>query len=400
VRAEVLVYDPSYAAADEKSTHFQLKEVTFQSLDGLEGLSGKYFEFVSGGALYIKDIAGSQVQSDKFEGGGKPRLRYHVKDGVVIARDYNTLLLLSAYYQFEQVALGLPDVTGFKTQDFFKAMGRFKIMFEPKIQIETDGSSLDANIKLNAAFVPGQRQFILFQRSNLEKVPLAANLQVIAHEFGHALFEKTFFENKFERCDEDETSSNRFFKGRFTSEYAITGINEGFADVISWGMTGSTDILRSSLDIGDAADQRDFASTAFRYTDLALNDEQICAGRFYCVGTLFAKSVRQAALAGGVDTKNTASRRAVTREVVSSVAKIQSELRKFNDQILPPPSRSVQQCETGSTLDYSYDGKMIGAFLAAFVKNVPVEKRGFYCTAFANNFSIEGFPTAARQDCP
>ncbi len=49
------------------------------------------------------------------------------------------------------------------------------------------------SIKLNAAYLPGQSQFLLFQRSAIEQIPLAANLQVISHEFGHAVFDYVLF---------------------------------------------------------------------------------------------------------------------------------------------------------------------------------------------------------------
>ncbi|MCA2959188.1 MAG: hypothetical protein IOD12_02990 [Silvanigrellales bacterium] len=400
-RAQVLVFDSASTQSDEATTAFQVKEVAIESLQDLESLSGAYFEILEGGQLFIQDIAGSQVQSDKFTGGGKPRLRYTMKDGVIVPRDYNTLLLLSAYYQFETVWRSLKGVTGFTPEAFLASMGKFRIMFEPKIRIETDDSTLDATIKLNAAFVPGKQQFILFQRSNLEKVPLAANLQVIAHEFGHALFEKTFFENKFSRCEgEEEVILNRTGVKRFAQEFAITGINEGFADVISWGVTGSTDILRSSIDLGDSADERNFASEKFTFSSLGSNDDEVCSGRFYCIGSLFARSVRSAALGRGVNTKVAAQRQAVTTEVVTAVSKVQASLRTFDTGLLPAPSVDVAGCSTPSNIDLTYDGKITGAFLAAFLKNVPPANRASYCTAFKKTFGAEGFPTAVRGDCP
>lgn len=400
-RAQVLVFDSASTRGNEDNAAFQVKEVVFESLRDFDSLSGTYFEIVEGGQLFIKDIAGSQVQSDKFTGGGKPRLRYSVKNGVIVPRDYNTLLLLSAYYQFETVWRSLKDVTGISPDDFLSAMGKFRVMFEPKIRIETDASTLDASIKLNAAFVPSKAQFVLFQRSNLEKVPLAANLQVIAHEFGHALFERTFFENKFARCeDSSEVISNRTDVRRFAQEYAITGLNEGFADILSWGVTGSTDILRSSIDLGDVADQRNFALERFSFDDLVLNSDELCSGSFYCIGTLFARSVRNAAIARGVNTKVAAQRQSVTKEVVNAVSKVQSSLRDFNAEVLPAPSAEVAACQTSSQVDLSYDGKVTGAFLAAFLKNVPEANRASYCSSFRTTFGTLGFPTSAQGDCP
>ncbi len=38
-----------------------------------------------------------------FSGGGNPTLRYRVKNGVAVARDYASLAQMSAYYQFDRV---------------------------------------------------------------------------------------------------------------------------------------------------------------------------------------------------------------------------------------------------------------------------------------------------------
>jgi len=249
--------------------------------------------------------------------------------------------------------------------------------------------------------VPGKQQFILFQRSNLEKVPLAANLQVIAHEFGHSLFERTFFENKFERCDgNDETITSRTSTKRFAQEYAITGLNEGFADVVSWGVTGSTDILRSSIDLADKADERNFATEGFTFASLADGNDEACSGRFYCIGSLLARSVRAAAIARSVETKVPSQRQAATKEFVTAVSKVQASLRGFDTKILPAPSANVTACKTPSRIDIDYDGKVTGAFLAALVKNLPVASRASYCNAFDKSFGKSGFPAAARGDCP
>jgi hypothetical protein len=400
-RAQVMVFEPTSTRADEKSTAYQVKEVAFDYLEDFERLSSKYYEIIEGGEFTIKDIAGSQVVSDEFSGGGKPRLRYVIENGVVVPRDYNTLLLLSAYYQFERVTASLGATTGISPDAYLKSMGKFRVMFEPKIRIETDSSTLNATIKLNAAFVPGKAQFILFQRSNLEKVPLAANLQVIAHEFGHSLFERTFFENKFDRCEGDEeTISSRTAAKRFAQEYAITGLNEGFADVVSWGVTGSTDILRGSIDLGDKADERDFSLEKFTFDSLAADNDEACSGRFYCVGTLFARSVRAAARDRKVETRDPVARQRVTTEVVTAIGKTQATMRTFGSDVLPEPSSTVSECKTSDNVDLVYDGKVTGAFLAGFLRNVPAESRASYCKAFEKAFGKTAFPVAARGDCP
>ena len=397
-KAKVLSF--KNADSQEKGVQYTFETKELKSLENLNDLQGKYFGFVNGGELVIKAIEGSQVESDSFTGGGKPKLRYTVEDGTIVARDYRTLILLSAFHEFEQVFLSLDKLIGQSPDKFVASSGPIKIMFEPKISIEDGGTKIDATIKLNAAFVPGKNQFILFRRSNVENVPLAANLQVVAHELGHALFERSFFKGKYEGCDPDEASNDRYFKGRYSGEYSITGLNEGFADIVSWSMTGSTDILRSSIDIKDVANQRDFARTTFKFSDLVNQpDNPKCEGSFYCVGTLFAKSVREAAVTAGLNTKSGDVRKGVMRDVFASVSGIQDQLKTADTQVFPPPADSVKRCERERKDPTLYDGQIAGAFLYAFLNGIEASKRKAYCTAFQKNFGTSGFPESTRGLC-
>jgi hypothetical protein len=419
-RARIL----SFASADnqEKSVKYSLETKQYNTLENLMSLEGKYFSFVSGGELVIKSVEGSKVESDKFTGGSSPHLRYTVEDGVIVPRDYQTLILLSAFHEFEQVFENLESLTGVTPQKFIEKNGPLKIMFEPKLAIDSDGSKIDATIKLNAAFVPGKNQFILFRRSNVENVPLAGNLQVIAHELGHSLFERSFYNGTYEACNADESSNDRYFKGRYSGEYAISGLNEGFADVVSWAMTGSTDILRSSIDIKEYANERDFARVKFNFSDLGFTSSPSgtspsgtspsdtgagivnggtskCDGSFYCIGTLFAKSVREAAVAQGVKTTDKASRRAVLKDVFKAVTGVQDVLKQVDNQILPAPTEAVKNCQRSQGNPSLYDGQITGAFLYAFLNGIEAAKRPTYCSAFQTHFGNNGFPESVRGLC-
>lgn len=48
--------------------------------------------------------------------------------------------------------------------------------------------------KLNASYAPSGRSFLLFKRSRFEGIPIGANLPVLAHETGHAVFVRRVFE--------------------------------------------------------------------------------------------------------------------------------------------------------------------------------------------------------------
>ena len=404
IKAQVVYLDRDEVARNGGRAVFKVGAQNFGYLKDLKQLDGDFLKIVRGGELSIKDIAGSQIMSDKFEGGTGPNLRFDVTGGVVVPRDYSTLAMLSSYYQYEQVFANLGKVTGIKVEDFVAKSGKLKALFEPTIKLETDSNTQVASQKLNAAYVSGQKQFVLFQRSAVEKVPLAANLQVIMHEFGHAVFEQTFFQNRFKAYDSDQPNLDRNFAGRLEQEYAIRGLNEGFADFMSYGLVGSTDILRSSIDIEDKADQRDFSKQRFVYSDLGSEDAsraELCNGSFYCIGTLFAHSLYQAMQALNIDGSNFDARTGMSSLVVTAVSKAQGTLKTLSTDIYPLPNSYVSSCGSGGIKGGDvYNGKITGAFLNAFIANMPDNSKKALCDAFANNFGDVGFPTAARKGCP
>lgn len=378
-RAQVISFD---GLNDQGSAKFVLGTKTFETLTDLNKLDGKYLRIKRGGELKIREIKGSLVAAKSFSGGGSPNLRYQVKGGVVVPRDYPTLAQLSAYYQFDQVFGRFDEVLGFAFSDFYKATNKkITAYFEPAITMDADDTSLSAVVKLNAAYVPGQRQFVLFQRSSAEDVPLAANLQVVAHEFGHALFDYAFF-----KSDPDED-------GRFEQEYALSGLNEGFADFISYRYTGSSDILRGSIDIKDLADQRNFLTTKFTYSDLIPPiNEDICSGSFYCIGSLFARS-----LVKGMNELDGVTETEFSLAVIEALKRTQATMKKL-DGILPKDRvEEFEDLKKQNLQSYTYNGEVLGAFFNAFLQHVPESFADALCPHFIKNFEADGFPTSARE---
>ncbi len=277
------------APAQETSpAGFVLGPQLIPSLQNLNHLDGSFVKVLYGGVLKAKEITGSLVSDGRFSGGEIPQLRYRVRDGVVVPLDYQTLVMLSAYRQFDVIAANLKPIFGIESADMAKVQkngqGKYEVLFEPRVEVESNEMSGTLTIKRNAAFVPGKSQFVLFERSASERVPLAANLQVLAHEFGHAIFDYTFFDNSF-----DSSSA-------FASNYAISGLNEGFADFSSYLMSHSTDVLSGSISMPELVAERNFATSTFTLVKTATNKGDVgriysCTGSFYCVGTLFARSL-------------------------------------------------------------------------------------------------------------
>jgi hypothetical protein len=358
---------------------YALTEKTFRTLTDFNRLDGTYVTVKRGGTLSIKEINGSIVSSENFEGGTTPGLRYQVKSGVAMALDYSTLAMLSAYYQLDEIYSTLEEKTGLSPGVLQANLpgGKHTMLFEPEIKLTGAGSEITAGVKLNAAFSPTDKKFLLFQRSPIENVPLAANFQVLTHEFGHFIFDYSFYGGTYD-------ASNRW-----NDEWALSGINEGFADFVSWTFTDSTDILRSSIAIDSVAEERDFGQSTFTYTDLRAADQSACGGEFYCVGTLFARSLYQTQKA----LQDSVTKKDMAFSVIESLKKCQSALNDLGASVMPAKADrdSLSFSET-----YAYDGKVIGGFLRVFVQNAPAAWKSELCNALKNNFGTAGFPSVAR----
>jgi hypothetical protein len=375
---------------------FSLVTREFSLLDDLDGLSAPQLRLYRGGTLFLREIAGSVVIDGRIEGAESPRLRYLVDDGVAIARDYPTLAMLSAYYQYERVIVDLQRVTGLTGEDLFDAMGQLEVFFEPAIRAEDELGDAELIMKFNAFYMPGLQQFGLAQRSRLEEVPLSVNLQVIAHEFGHGLFELTFFENDHQDCEERSgNAGDPFFPGRFSIEYAISGFNEGFADFISFAYTGGTNPVISIP--FDSVVERDMARTSFRFAELG-GVEPPCGGEFYCIGTLFARSLYDALVELGYDPLDPEARGVFSRQVVAAMGTTQQAMRELPAAVMPEPSLSIAECRIHHRISPFDDGALSGAFLAAFTSQMPAEARAPLCAAFIEHFGDLGFPEAARAE--
>jgi hypothetical protein len=370
----------AFMGNEEGRAQFALTEKTFRTLTDFNNLDGTFINIKRGGTLKIRNINGSIVSADSFEGGESPQLRFHVKSGVASSLDYSTLAMLSAYYQLDEIYSTIEEKLGVSTASLQEKLpgGKHTVHFEPEIKMTGEDNDISAGVKLNAAYSPKDKKFLLFQRSPIEKVPLAANFQVITHEFGHYLFDYSFYGGIFDSSI------------RWSSEWAINGFNEGFADFVSWLFTDNTDILRSSIDISAIADERDFGKATFTYSNLNDSESYACGGDFYCVGTIFARSLYNAwnALKSDVSKKQMAS------AVIETLKKSKAELDKMSSVILP--EKQKREDLSPSEL-YEYDGRVIGSFLRAFVLSAPSEIKPELCIEFKNNFGLDGFPTEARQ---
>jgi len=220
------------------------------------------------------------------------------------------------------------------------------------------------------------------------------------------VFQQAFFRGSPPECDPSATSENELdpqFEGRWDTELAISGLNEGFADWISFAVTGGTDPLQV-LDIPEnpALDQnvnsRIMTEDTFRWTQIwKLDDsenETRCEGE-YCVGTLFARSLVATFLGSGRDAEDDAARQDFSRTVVSA---LEGALAALEQADAPLPEQAVASCEGRDEVSLEHDPGVIGAFLQAFLHGMPAETKPVLCRVLIDRFE-DGFPVEYRKEC-
>lgn len=396
-RAEILNFIPSSTTSGESWVVAEQELTTLENLDRLEG---SFFSMTLGGLIKINSNIGSLIDASSNSSPVRANLRYTTKNGVIIPRDTTTLLALSSFFAFQQTFAALEEATGIDPNQLKKNIdGRYKIYFEPSLTERDENESAFLTPKLNAAFNPESNDFYLFRRSELESIPFSANIKVISHEFGHALFKNSFNANSAEICrpSEEEINSrmaDKFFSGRWSAEYAISGINEGFSDFYSYVVTSSTNVFTDSLP-GFSSESRSLNGPAFVFSQLT--NDIMCSGRFYCIGTLFARAL----FGVSQSYKNRTDLMAFSRRVYSALEKSRAYLGVSPaKEILPIPGKEVASCIRRQKLSLSYDGAITSAFLAAFLQSfAPGEEKKILCENLKNLFGNYGFSAEAQIVC-
>jgi hypothetical protein len=268
------------------------------------------------------------------------------------------------------------------------------------------GAQGSLRLDTNAFFFPEGWQFGLARSSERERVPLAADGRVIAHELGHAIFDLAFFGGEREPCDRDAAASNEqdpWFPGRLPLDFTISGLNEGFADWISFAVSGGADpiasiIVPSSDELDVEVPRRLLTEDNFRWSQIDKFDERPADARcrgFYCIGTLFARSLVAAYIDAGNDPADETARQAFSRSVVVALQGTEARMR---EQELPLPHPVLARCGRQRDVSPVDDPPIIGAFMAAFLAGLSGAEAASLCPQLADRFE-DGFPSEFRLGC-
>ncbi len=269
------------------SIPFSLKKVTFKYLEKPETLSSRYFIFQSGGKA---ESDSNNTNLTRFYQLGVSDFYNHFKekDNTLIPQDTFSLYATSCAYQFDLILQKIEEISGIHPDEILNKKGKFKIFFN--VLSHTNNKKEKTG---NAFYVSSFFSFVTTLPAKTEIVPLSANLRVIAHEYGHLIFD-------YLTTDFQDNSHIKEFKN--DENNYIRGINEGFADLTSFTITGSTDIMGETFlvndhDLNASLKIRNFSQSHFNDTNI----KDHCNASYYCLGILFNHAYYQTLLSLGMD---------------------------------------------------------------------------------------------------
>jgi hypothetical protein len=274
------------AAFNSGSSGYSLQTVRYQTLNNIDTMDGDVASILGNaainGEMEISEVLAPSDPDDVYIDVGEPvDLDYEVRGGVVYPRNFDSMVMLGTYYTYENVIAYWRTNLGLDLADF----GKLRLFHAPRIKAESQGISITQ--KLNAAFFPGPRDFLLFRTSSYESIPLNINFGVMAHEFGHAIFDYQFAKkDAFTYLTDSDTANEQ-----------LDGINEGLADFFSFMVTGKTDDFGQSL--AELAAER-IPPVSWTYSTLLDAEANgTCNGGFYCKGSILASALYEIATSNG-----------------------------------------------------------------------------------------------------
>lgn len=321
------------------SSGFAYEVVTFKYLQDVQHADGIIAAIRGGAALNaegsVEDLISGDPNRIYSKKGNQVYVDYFVdKDGVVVAKNFDSLAMLSLYYSFEQIVDFWVTNYDFRLEEFSK----FNVLYDPQLQVEKDNIKATATQRLNASYMPGLGDFFVWKTSRIEKIPLKMNPIVLAHEFGHKIFDMRFAKSNFEFSHSSNSSKE--------AAEALSGINEGLADFMAWLFLPKLEFLQKTLD-AKVFEER---IVPVAWTSKALTKNQkVCEGGFYCKGSVLNSALIELAT-----------------DKTMTVSKVGTAMLAA----LPKFAKDWEQHRSDTEFDYYYLLNRIAAELAASEKTL------------------------------
>lgn len=324
---------------------YQLGDVTINTLTNIDHMIGAVGSIKGQAALNVDaDVAEIMASTDPdavySDRGQTVETDYLLSKGVVIPQNFQTMEMLGLYSVYERTVAFWE--TNFNIP--FDAIGFPSLYYNPRLRRDKDGEQVEISTTMNAAYLPGVRDFWFFKTASREHVPVKMNFGVVAHEFGHFIFDYHFAE--FDRSIYNTKLS--------LNENFLSGLNEGLSDYFSYAVTQSVNEFGASLPELDL-ERRLPVSWTLR---TSLNG--VCKGSFYCQGSVLASALYEIAQLPGQNSLMVAE-------------------RVFN--ALPAFRQTWKERRDNDLMDYS-------ALLNAILAEAP-EEQAEYCTVFRKWFDTD-----------
>ncbi len=221
--------DPPYVSevlAYTGAGRYQVRAEPLATLHDFHGMSGEAGQFHGGGFIRLTSSSDIDTEEEfrsafRVRGAHRLALDYQIVKGVVRANDYDTFAMLSLYRALERTrafyrGVGVGD----------EAMPTLAVYFRPRIEVLVF-PLLASN---NAAYSSPLDGFLFFNDFFAgSAVPVALNLGVIAHEYGHAVWQHVLWKGRLPAWALDS------WPDRAVNE--LRALDEGLADLFGATIT-------------------------------------------------------------------------------------------------------------------------------------------------------------------
>jgi hypothetical protein len=219
--------------ASKDPPRYVLAQATLKTVTDLAKLDGEATRIVGAARIRIdpKELADRSVQTTADfrriaikEPGGPVSFRWFMRGGVVHPEDFHSLNMATAYFNFEA------------TRDFFMSAGVAKgdlpdipLYYFPRLElVQKDGKAVLQTD--NALFFPALRAFLVLPFDELQELPLAMNMGVVAHEYTHSVWNLKVMGGADRPWLDDRAADDPARWTRVANLY--DALNEGLADVL------------------------------------------------------------------------------------------------------------------------------------------------------------------------
>ncbi|MEE2750552.1 MAG: hypothetical protein VX519_03915 [Myxococcota bacterium] len=269
----------AYQLQNDGSYRIDAREIA--SLKSPKHMTGELGQIWSGGHLGVGSLEGEDLVL-KYRPGQQVDVLYTVADDVARPLDRSGIVLYSFYGHLQDVRSMLSGV-GVEPAELFP------------VDVAVAPVAPDIGMTImpseNAAYVSTAHTFVLLDDLVEKEVPLAANAGIVAHEFGHALFQWLTLGELY----------GGQMAGSDAELRAVASLNEGFADMVGALVTGQPYFIAASLDMPERRVDGDWSVGDVEFFP---DDEEagVALGLLYdpyALGTVFASVVWDVVLVAG-----------------------------------------------------------------------------------------------------